>query len=193
MHRLYVLSAADILWSWCPSLTLEIVAIIALLLPATSTTRRWFPVNLAIVHAITVLLAHIDRIHRLLHIISHSIELCKHHLICHISCALDWLQHLIEFAWMLVLSIMLLLQVLDHFIYTWFFEIIFPKLKDSLISTLDGLLSEVLSCLFGDVAFKRIAQEIQPLEHHDVCGLILMQLSWFTTDQAIIDWLTSFT
>ena len=70
-----------------------------------------------------------------------------------------------------IFSVVILLHLLDHFVYARLFEIILPEFKDSFISLLEGLVSQVMSRLPCVMGFERISEEVQTLEHHDVSRL----------------------
>lgn len=109
-------------------------------------------------------------------------KLCQHHLLSHIFCTLDWVKHLVKFTCMGIFRIVLLLKILHHFIYTWLLKILFPELKNSFISLLCSVFPEILSGHVWIMAFERVPQEGQPLEHHNVSWLITLISHWFAAN-----------
>ena len=109
---------------------------------------------------------HITDIHRVSSFYPSVLQLMKLNLINRLMTILNRIKNVIELVRVLAFILSLSFHLFNNLMDLGLLNIILPKLKDPLISSLYRLLSKMLGRLPRVVGLKRVSKEVEALEHH---------------------------
>ena len=81
---------------------------------------------------------------------------------------LERVEDVVELLGGLVVILSLSLHIMDQLVHAWLFLVELPELKNPFVALAQVLLSVVLGGFPGIVGLQRVAQEVEPFQHHDV-------------------------